>query len=201
MTERGFRAFKLLVYGALAVNTALFLQAEGKLMAFLDSAAWIVLIGVMEYESTSLGERYAGRWEKILLVGLNLFAYSVILYALTGYVAAGDWIDVVNASAWLGVCAVLLYQMYVPGHYDRWEYRLIGLAKAGLYLVLLGCALVWSFSEDSLLDMIDAWLWLLCFATIELNVFGFESAAAEEIAAEEIAAEEAGGEVGAPARR
>ncbi|MGX1099984.1 hypothetical protein [Amorphus sp. MBR-141] len=183
MKRIAFRAFKWTVYGLLALDTLLFLSVAGKVNAFVDSAAWLVLLGVMEYESSTLGEGYSGRWEKVILTGLNLFAYSMILTALYGYATAGEWLDAVNAGAWLGVCAVLVYQMYAPGEYEGAEYRAITAIKVGLYLVLITCAVLWTISSHKTLDATDAWLWLLCFAVIELNVFGFE--AHEEALAEE----------------
>jgi uncharacterized MnhB-related membrane protein len=170
-----FRVFKWTVYALLALDTLLFLSVVGKVTAFVDGAAWLVLLGVMEYESSTLGEGYSGRWEKLILTGLNLFAYSMILTALYGYVMAGEWLDAVNAGTWMGVCAVLVYQMYAAGAYGRTEYRLITAIKVVLYLVLIICAVLWTMNSQKALDAADAWLWLLCFAVIELNVFGFEN--------------------------
>ena len=109
-----------------------------------------------------------------LLLALNLFCYSVILFAWVGYLRERDWVDAVNATAWLGVCAVLVYQMYVPGDYEGWERRAVNAAKALAYGTILGCAVWWTIDASNPLDAIDAWLWLVCFAVIELNVFGFE---------------------------
>ena len=109
-----------------------------------------------------------------VMLALNLFCYSVILYAWVGYLRERDWVDAVNATAWLGVCAVLVYQMYVPGDYEGWERRAVNAAKVLAYGTILGCAVWWTIDASNPLDAIDAWLWLVCFAVIELNVFGFE---------------------------
>lgn len=175
MNRVAFRVFKWTVYGLLALDTLLFLSVAGKVTAFVDSAAWLVLLGVMEYESSTLGEGYSGRGEKLILTGLNLFAYAMILYAIRGYILEAQWLDAVNASTWLGVCAVLVYQMYASGAYEGSEYRTVTAIKIGLYLILIVCAVLWTISSHKVLDATDAWLWLLCFAVIELNVFGFEN--------------------------
>jgi hypothetical protein len=174
MAQHGFNLFKWTVYGLLLLNMYLFLRTEDTLTAFLDSAAWLLLLGLMEYESTTLDRDYGSETERYVIVFLNIVAYSVILFAWWGYVREEKWIDVVNASAWLGVCAVLLYQMYVPGDYEAGEYRLVKAAKAALYATLVVCALWWTIDASKPLDAVDAWLWLACFAVIELNVFGFD---------------------------
>ncbi|WP_018698144.1 hypothetical protein [Amorphus coralli] len=171
-----FHVFKWTVYSLLALDTLLFLSVAGKVDAFLDSAAWLVLLGVMEYESSTLDQAYSSRREKMVLAGLNLFAYSVIVFALSRYIIHGLWLDAVNAGAWLGVCAVLIYQMYAPGEYEGGEVKLLTALKVALYGTLIACALIWTLATDELLDTADSWLWLLCFAVIELNVFGFDMA-------------------------
>ncbi len=174
MARHGFNLFKWTVYGLLLLNMYLFLRTEDTYTAFLDSAAWLLLLGLMEYESSSLDQDYDSNRERVANFALNVLAYSVIVYAWWGYVVEEKWIDVVNASAWLGVCAVLLYQMYVPGDYEAGEYAVVKMLKGGLYAVLVGCALWWTVDAEKPLDAVDAWLWLACFAVIELNVFGFD---------------------------
>ncbi|WP_108263517.1 hypothetical protein [Mangrovicoccus ximenensis] len=174
MTATAFRIFKWTIYALLVLNTWLFLRTEDTLTAFLDSAAWVLLLCVMEYETRSLGQDYASPREKRIILAASLFAYAVIIYAWLGYIREEEWTDVVNASAWLGVCAVLVWQVYVPGEYEGAEYGIVNLLKTGLYALLVGCALWWTVDAENPLDAVDAWLWLACFAVIELNVFGFE---------------------------
>jgi len=176
MARHGFNLFKWTVYGLLVLNMYLFLRTEDTYTAFLDSAAWLLLLGLMEYESSSLDRDYDSARERYVIVGLNVIAYSVIVYAWWGYIVEEKWIDVVNASAWLGVCAVLLYQMYAPGDYEAGEYAVIKMLKGALYATLAGCALWWTIDAAKPLDAVDAWLWIACFAVIELNVFGFDQA-------------------------
>jgi hypothetical protein len=77
--------------------------------------------------------------------------------------------------------------MYVPGDYEAGEYRLVKATKGALYAMLVVCAVWWTIDASKPLDAVDAWLWLACFAVIELNVFGFDRgrapAAPEEVAA------------------
>jgi hypothetical protein len=178
MAKHGFNLFKWTVYGLLLLNMYLFLRTEDTYTAFLDSAAWLLLLGLMEYESSSLDRDYDSETERYVIIALNIVAYSVIVFAWYGYIVEEKWIDVVNASAWLGVCAVLLWQMYVPGDYEGAEYNIVNGIKIGLYALLVGCALWWTIDAEKPLDAVDAWLWLACFAVIELNVFGFDQSGA-----------------------
>ena len=51
-----FRAFKWSVYGLLALNLGLFLLFE-TLVEALDSLGWLVLLGVLEWETSTLARR------------------------------------------------------------------------------------------------------------------------------------------------
>ncbi len=182
MARYGFRLFKWTVYGLLALNVWFFLRTEETLTAFIDSAAWVALLAVMEWESTSLDKPYDSPWEKRVIGAVSVIAYGFIIYAWYGYFREEDWIDFINASAWLMVCALLSWQIWMPGDYEGREHAVIAAAKIATYLVILACALWWTIDAENPLDAIDAWLWLVCFAVIELNVFGFEAGQGSETA-------------------
>lgn len=175
MARTVFLVFKWTVYGLLAVNTWLYFSTKPTLTPFIDQLAWVMLLATMEYESSSLDQGYSGPWEKRIVTGLSGLAYAVIFLAWIGYIREQEWLDVINSSAWLLICAVLFWQMYAPGDYEGWEARAIRWAKIALYLTVAGCALAWTIEASKPLDAVDAWLWLACFAVIELNVFGFEN--------------------------
>jgi hypothetical protein len=178
MARTAFHVFKWTVYGLLAVNTWLYFSTKPTLTPFIDQLAWITLLATMEYESSTLDQGYSGPWERRIVTGLTGLAYAVIVFAWIGYIREEEWLDVVNSSAWLLICAVLFWQMYAPGDYEGWGARAIRWGKVVLYLTVAGCALVWTIEASKPLDAVDAWLWLACFAVIELNVFGFEQGSA-----------------------
>jgi hypothetical protein len=86
-----------------------------------------------------------------------------------------SWVDVFNASAWLVV--VLLFQVEVMLEQAKKlsRHRLVTLlvSKGGAYLVLLGCAIYWTV-YSAFIDSWDAWLWLLAFILIDLNMLGLD---------------------------
>lgn len=82
------------------------------------------------------------------------------------------WIDVINAAVWLLVVLVLEIDVRLQEH-DRlegWALRASTSAKVFLYSVLLLAAVYWGLKGD-FVDFWDAFLWLVAFVFIELNIF------------------------------
>ncbi len=74
-----FRAFKWCVYGLLALNTVLFLLYE-TLVEGLDSLGWLVLLGVLEWETSTLGKPRSGG-ETAALWSAQGVGYAVVVLA------------------------------------------------------------------------------------------------------------------------
>lgn len=82
------------------------------------------------------------------------------------------WVDVINAAVWLLVVLVLEIDVRLQEH-NRFEglaLRLSNAAKFVLYGTLFLAAIYWGFKGD-FVDFWDAFLWLVAFIFIELNVF------------------------------
>jgi hypothetical protein len=131
----------------------------------------------MEYETRALDQDYASSGERSLLIGLQAFAYAIIIKAWATYFSLGEWLDFINATTWLAVCAVLIYDVYAPGEFNSKEWSIRSYLKFGLYAILIACAIYWGATGE-VLDFYDAFLWILAFFVIELNVFGYEAFAA-----------------------
>ncbi len=83
--------------------------------------------------------------------------------------------DVINAGTWLIVVALLELEVLLQlrGRLsDRWL-RFGNAVKALLYTVLLGCAIYWGV-DGEFLHFWDAFLWLVAFVFIELNIFNWQ---------------------------
>ena len=81
-------------------------------------------------------------------------------------------VDVINASNWIVIVALLQIEIMLQIR-KRLSDQLLRASKwikGFLYSVLLACAVYWGFEGD-FLDFWDAFLWLVAFAFIELNVF------------------------------
>ena len=172
-----FRVFKWCVYGLLALNLGLFLLFE-TLVEALDSLGWLVLLGVFEWESTTLGRpRSAG--ETAALWGAQALGYAIAAVAWAGYAREGMWPEFANASLWFGVVLALAFDVrFPPGDAARLRaHRARQAARGVLYAGLFGLALWWAATGEWL-DGFDAALWLLCFFAVEGNILEHERAGA-----------------------
>ncbi len=174
MNALRFRIFKWSVYGLLALNTVLFLLYE-TLVEGLDSLGWLVLLGVFEWESTTLGRpRSAG--EMAALWAAQGAGYAVVVLAWAGYAREGMWLDFANASLWLGVVLALAFDVRSPPDAAHLRTHRARQALRGvLYAGLVALALWWAAAGE-LLNCFDAALWLLCFFAIEGNILEHEHA-------------------------
>jgi len=80
--------------------------------------------------------------------------------------------DIVNAADWLIVVAVLEGEVWLQLN-NRLSDELMALnklLKSVLYAVLFACAIYWGIDGD-FLDFWDAFLWLVAFIFIEMNIF------------------------------
>lgn len=82
------------------------------------------------------------------------------------------WVDVINAGVWLIVVAVLEIDVRLQEH-GRLEGTLLTISTVSKYLlysILFLAAVYWGVKGD-FVDFWDAFLWLVAFVFIELNVF------------------------------
>ncbi|MBI1733020.1 MAG: hypothetical protein HYR49_09675 [Gammaproteobacteria bacterium] len=84
--------------------------------------------------------------------------------------------DVINAGTWLLVVLLLEIdvRLQLRGLLRGWTMRISEASKGVLYSVLLACALYWGYA-GSFLDFWDAFLWLLAFVLIEMNVIEWQA--------------------------
>ena len=176
-----FPWFKWAIYALLTLNVYLFVISQ-TLIEGLDSLAWVVLLLLLEWETSRLGRQVLPRWERWLIHGLRIGAIGVILwaawqYSTAEYITAHGRLDQFNAWLWIAVVLALEYEVRWPGFCYRWEWMLRNAVKTALYGGLMVIAVMWGLSDEpgSLFDFYDAMLWILCFFVIELNMFRFES--------------------------
>ncbi|MEM7360556.1 MAG: hypothetical protein AAF431_15795 [Pseudomonadota bacterium] len=81
-------------------------------------------------------------------------------------------IDVINSGVWLLICFVLELdvRLELKGLLEGRKLFVSNLTKLVLYAILLVCAVYWGINGE-FVDFWDAFLWILAFAAIEMNMF------------------------------
>lgn len=90
------------------------------------------------------------------------------------------WVDVINSAVWLLVVVVLEVDVWLQerNRYEGLALKISTVAKFVLYSTLLLAAVYWGIKGD-FVDFWDAFLWLVAFIFIELNVFEWRQEAHE----------------------
>lgn len=94
-------------------------------------------------------------------------------------------VDVVNALDWLIIVVLLEVEVFLQLK-DKLTSAMMAISrylKVFLYTILFACAAYWGL-KSTFLDFWDAFLWLLAFIFIELNLFQWHSETEEEKARE-----------------
>ncbi|MEJ2534885.1 MAG: hypothetical protein P8008_05325 [Gammaproteobacteria bacterium] len=93
------------------------------------------------------------------------------------------WVDVINAADWLLIVVLLEAEVLLQlwGKLTDGLIRGLKVLKGVLYAVLFLAAIYWGVLGD-FLDFWDAFLWLVAFIFIELNIFTWHAEVEEEMA-------------------
>ena len=159
--------FKAALIALLAWNTAVYVWS-GTASEALDSSAWLVLLLSFELE-TGREERRIGPRVALFARACRLGAAAALVAATIGYVGENEWLDAFNMGLWVAVVALLDIQVRHPGIAAR-RRPVFAIGAAGLYSALAALALAWAWRGEWF-DAYDALLWLIAFATIEMNIF------------------------------
>ena len=173
-----FILFKYTIYILLAINIYLF-SINGTFTETIDTAAWVIILALFEWETISLKEAYSGMFEKVAITLLTLVGYGVIFFSAYSYYQESEWLDLANSITWILVILVLQYDVYFPGHYGHNEWTARNILKIALYGSLFVFSIIWGVQGEAL-DFYDSFLWILSFFVIEMNVFNFEHRFVEE---------------------
>jgi len=172
--SRGFVVFRWLVYALLAADVVLYAR-YGRTTELVDTAAWFVLLLLFEWETG--GWRMPERVRRPVH-GVRVLGGLAIAVAVAGYAMEREWLDFANEAVWLAVVVLLELEVRVPPDAQR-VHRWRRGATVVLYAALVAFMLMWLadglVGDEPLHALLDAWdalLWLVAFATIELNVFG-----------------------------
>jgi hypothetical protein len=161
-----YGGFRIAIFALLAGDTAYYLCA-GTLSKGLDAAAWLMLLALFMLETGFAGRIYAPR-ATIAMRALRLVAAAAVCAAGIGYIIEQDSLDAINSGLWIAV--VVLLEVEVRRPQDIALYRTWFTATAVmLYTGLAVLVLAWGWRGEWF-DAYDALLWLIAFATIEMDV-------------------------------
>lgn len=161
-----YAGFKAAVFALLACNTAIFADL-GTLSETLDTAAWLALLVFFEFE-TGCGDRFQQNRLVPLIRAIRLAAAAAIGAVAVGYLFQSAWLDAVNSGLWIAVVALLELEVRYPRAVESHR-PWFTVAAATLYSGLAALVLVWAWREEWF-EAYDALLWLIAFATIEINM-------------------------------
>lgn len=163
---RWFPWFKAAVFALLAVNALAFVVA-GTVSEALDSAAWFILLALFELETTQEDWRRRPHLATAVRV-IRLGAALAIGAAATGYLYDRAWLDAINAWLWIGVVLLLEFEVRKRGAVLRNRFAFAA-AAAALYSGLTAVVVAWLWRGEWF-DAYDALLWIIAFATLEMNL-------------------------------
>jgi hypothetical protein len=131
-------------------------------------------------------------YETITAANCAMLSDATAFYQLTGLQALVDgsglteitrlaWVDVINSGVWLLVVLLLEIDVRLQERemFEGLAVRISNLSKYVLYSILLFAAIYWGIKGD-FVDFWDAFLWLVAFVFIELNVFEWRQESIEQ---------------------
>lgn len=92
------------------------------------------------------------------------------------------WVDVINSAAWVAVVVILEVDVWLQlrGRLQGGTLSASKIIKAMLYGVLFTAAAYWGILGD-FLDFWDAFMWLVAFVFIEMNLFEWQAETDAEV--------------------
>jgi len=161
--------FMAAIFTLLAFNTTVFL-ASGTASEALDSIAWLTLLALFELETGRIGRQREGRFIAAIRA-IRLAAVAALVAAMIGYVYEEEWLDALNVGLWCAVVALLEFEVRRPDAVMR-NRSTFAAAAIVLYAGLIALVAAWLWRGEWF-EAYDAALWLVAFATLEMDVLGF----------------------------
>ena len=158
--------YRAALYALLLAN-ALYFASAGSRSEALDAAAWLALLALFDVETRWPGWFTQGP-RRALLRSLRLLAAAAVIAAMLGYAFEEDVLDAVNSILWIAVVILLEAEVRFPKLVSNARHAFVATA-ALLYGGLAVLVVLWAVN-GLWFDAYDALLWLIAFATLELNI-------------------------------
>lgn len=152
---------------ALLAGNGISFALQGSATKATDSAAWLVLL-LLFLTETHFQATLTTTVRRFAIHAARLAAGAGVIAAAVSYIIEGNRLDAINSAVWIAVVVLLEVEL-------RWP-RLIGRARRAftatavmLYSTLAVLVFAWA-ARGEWLDTYDAALWLIAFATLEVDV-------------------------------
>ena len=170
----GFIVYSFFGYYA---NLVIFNEAESYLQATnlcqLANGDWAYSVDINEYQTITLNncEQLSSSNEFFKFPGMKVI---VDLNSLIEIIRLG-WIDVINSGVWIIVVLIIETNIVLVerNKYISLSKKFSFLGKYFLYPILFFNAIYWGIKGD-FIDFWDAFLWLVAFLFIELNIIQWD---------------------------
>jgi hypothetical protein len=152
---------------ALLLGNAFYFAWAGTRSEAVDAAAWLVLLALFDVE-TRWPQWFVERRRRAALRLTRLLAAAGVVAAMAGYTIEEDVLDAVNSVLWITVVILLEAEVRFPERVAKARDAFTAVAVL-LYGGLAVLVVLWA-AKGMWFDAYDALLWLIAFATLELDV-------------------------------
>jgi hypothetical protein len=173
-----FFYYKIIVYTLLVINILVYLIPFYGFENGIDSIGWLLLLIILEWETSQMNLPYMHTCEKFLILSASILSYiaiiyTALMYSSASYIAIYHCTDMLNAWTWLLIVIILECEIYLSEYCSKSLLYSIVAIKYILYTFLFIYIFMYYVYADTfaekLLDVWDAALWILCFFSIEIN--------------------------------
>jgi hypothetical protein len=155
--------FKLAVVILITLNAVIYAIVD-TLTSAVDALAWLVLLLLYELEANGASPMAENtlHWVRYVLI-------AVIGMAFVSYIHDREWLDVVNSALWFALIALLELEVRWPDKVFKYRQSYF-LATVTVFAGLVALVIAWAW-QSVWLDVYDATLWIVAFASIEVDIF------------------------------
>ncbi len=155
--------FKLAIVALITLNAVIYAIVD-TLTSAVDALSWLVLLVLYELETNG-----AAPMAENTLHRIRYILIAVIALVFVSYVHDSEWLDVVNSGLWFALIALLELEVRWPDKVFKYRQG-YWLATVTVFAGLIAMVIAW-ISQSAWLDVYDATLWIVAFASIEVDIF------------------------------
>ncbi len=157
---------KLFILLLLTFNAVIYTIAGTVTMA-IDAGAWLMLLAMYELETHSKGLPVS----ETVLEKIRSGLIALIVLVFFSYWHDSEWLDVANSLLWFGLIALMEMEVRRPDWVFNYA-NVFWLLTITLFSGLIAMAGLWLW-QQAWLDAYDAFLWIIAFGLIEVDIFQF----------------------------